>query len=94
MRSVWFIWRFRVLFERSCRNSSLKATTMQNGQNFSSLIPKKIAANRLGISVRTLERQIEAGNGPALVRIGSRVLIPEDALVIWIQARTVQPKAA
>jgi excisionase family DNA binding protein len=67
---------------------------MQHGQNFSNLIPKKTAAARLGVSVRTLERQIEAGTGPATARIGSRLLIPEDALAAWVQARIKQPKAA
>lgn len=66
---------------------------MQPG-SFSHLIPKPEVAKRLGISVRTLERQIEAGDGPAIVRIGSRVLIPESALVAWVSARTEQPRAA
>jgi excisionase family DNA binding protein len=66
---------------------------MQPGQ-FSNLIPKPEASRRLGISVRTLERQIEAGDGPAIVRIGSRVLIPEAALAAWVAARIEQPRAA
>lgn len=58
------------------------------------LIPKPEVAKRLGISIRTLERQIEAGDGPAIVRIGSRILFPEDALAAWVAARTKQPRAA
>lgn len=60
----------------------------------SNLLPKPEAARRLAISVRTLERQIDAGTGPAVTRIGSRVLIPEDALAAWVAARTEQPRAA
>ncbi|MEE3502638.1 helix-turn-helix domain-containing protein [Acidiphilium acidophilum] len=62
--------------------------------SFSTLLPKKDASRRLGISVRTLERQIEAGDGPAIVRIGSRILIPEAELAAWVAARTEQRRAA
>jgi excisionase family DNA binding protein len=67
---------------------------MQPGQNLPNLLPKKTAAARLGISVRTLERQIDAGTGPAIARIGSRILFPEDALAAWVSARIEQPRAA
>jgi excisionase family DNA binding protein len=74
-------------------NSQSETMTMQPGQFFN-LIPKPEAARRLGISVRTLERRIEAEDGPAIVRIGSRVLIPEDSLAAWVSSRTEQPRAA
>lgn len=82
-----------MVIERPCLTLSVKATTMQPG-SFPNLLPKKTAAARLGISVRTLERQIDAGTGPAIARIGSRILFPEDALAAWVSARTEQPRAA
>lgn len=73
--------------------TSQTETTMQDF-SFSRLLAKKDTARRLGISIRTLERQIEAGDGPAIVRIGSRILFPEDALAAWVAAHTEQPHAA
>jgi len=61
---------------------------------FPKLLTKKDAAKRLSVSVRTLERQIENGTGPAIARIGGRVLLPEDALAAWVSARIEQPAAA
>ncbi len=67
---------------------------MQTDSRSVTLLSKKDASARLGVSSRTLDRHIEAGDGPAIVRIGSRVLIPESALAAWVSARTEQPRAA
>jgi excisionase family DNA binding protein len=67
---------------------------MQNGSNSITLLSKKDAAARLNVSSRTLDRHIEAGVGPAVVRIGSRVLIPADALAAWVAERIEHPRAA
>lgn len=47
------------------------------------LISLSAAAERLGICKRTLARCIR-NRGLPVVRIGSRVLIAEDALAAWI----------
>ncbi|MGC9271757.1 helix-turn-helix transcriptional regulator [Acidiphilium sp.] len=67
---------------------------MQNGSPSITLLSKKDASARLGVSSRTLDRHIEAGDGPAIVRIGSRVLIPESALADWVSSRIEHPRAA
>ncbi|BBX33939.1 helix-turn-helix transcriptional regulator [Mycolicibacterium mageritense] len=46
------------------------------------------AAAVAGISKRHLEDQISEGNGPAVTRIGRRVLIRDDRLQDWIDQRT------
>ena len=57
----------------------------------SNLLTKLEAAKRINVSVRTLERLIDRGEGPPLARIGSRVLVPENHLAAWIEAHIEQP---
>lgn len=47
------------------------------------------AATYLGYSPKTLEKWRKNGEGPAFVRIGSRVRYRKEALDAWIAAREV-----
>lgn len=64
------------------------------GQTPQILLAKKTAAARCGVSVRTLERLIDRGDGPPVTRLGGRVLIPETGLAAWIAANTRQHRQA
>lgn len=49
------------------------------------------AAEIAQVHERTLQRQIEAGTGPTLTRIGKRILIRESDLKRWLD-RCRQPR--
>jgi excisionase family DNA binding protein len=51
------------------------------------LYTKREVAMRVRISERTLDRLIAKGTGPAITRIGSRVLFRADLLARWIEAQ-------
>jgi predicted DNA-binding transcriptional regulator AlpA len=56
------------------------------------ILTKRQSAERIGRSVRHLERLISEGEGPPLVRLGARAIgIDEDDLEAWIAARRVVP---
>jgi excisionase family DNA binding protein len=52
------------------------------------LLTKREAANRARVSERTFERVLATGTGPAVTRIGSRVLIRVDHFLAWIEGCT------
>ena len=54
-----------------------------------SLLTTKEAASRTRVHVATLRAWIRAGEGPPVTRLNGKRLIREDALVAWIEARTV-----
>jgi predicted DNA-binding transcriptional regulator AlpA len=57
-----------------------------------SIITKREAAKRGGISVRHLERLISVGEGPPLIRLGARKVGIADAdWAAWIASRRVVP---
>jgi excisionase family DNA binding protein len=51
------------------------------------LLSRNTVAARLGISIRTLERLLAAGEGPAFLRVGRRILFRDDLLIDWIASR-------
>ena len=54
------------------------------------LLSKKQLAEKIGRSVRHLERLISIGEGPTLIRVGVRaVAIDEDDGDAWIESRRV-----
>ena len=55
------------------------------------LMTRTEAAARLRVSVRTLDKRIAGGTGPAETRVGRRVLISEAALTAWIETQTTAP---
>ena len=52
------------------------------------IITRREAAERLRVSMRSLDKLVAEGAGPPAIRIGGRVLFTEDALAAWVQART------
>lgn len=46
--------------------------------------------DRLGLSVKTLANWRSAGIGPAYLKVGGRVLYPEDLLTEWLTERIVE----
>ena len=52
------------------------------------LLTKAEAAKRLRLSVRALERHIAGETGPAVTRLGGRVLFQEASLLALIETRT------
>jgi len=59
------------------------------------LLKEKQAAERLGVSRRTLQRWRLSGDGPPFVRIGPRrVAYAEAALAAWCERRTFHHRAA
>ena len=58
------------------------------------LLKETQAAERLGVSRRTLQRWRILGGGPPFVRIGPRrVAYPETALAAWCEGRTYRHRA-
>lgn len=58
----------------------------------SSILSKAQSARRLGTSVRQLERLNAAGEGPPIIRLGTRkVGILDSDLDAWIASRRVVP---
>jgi predicted DNA-binding transcriptional regulator AlpA len=56
------------------------------------ILTKKQSAERIGRSVRHLERLLSVGEGPPVVRLGARAVgIDEGDLEAWIAARRVVP---
>ncbi len=55
------------------------------------MLTRREAAARVKLHVRTLDCRIADGTGPAITKLGKRVLISEAALEAWIAAQTVQP---
>ena len=56
------------------------------------ILSKKQSAERIGRSVRHLERLIAVGEGPPVVRLGARAVgIDEGDLDAWIAGRRVVP---
>ena len=56
------------------------------------ILTKKQFAERVGRSVRHLERLISVGEGPPLVRLGARAVgIDEDDGDAWLASRRVVP---
>lgn len=51
------------------------------------------AAACVGISSEKLYLEIRAGNGPEVVRIGRRILIPPEKLASWFHGLSTKPKA-
>jgi len=59
------------------------------------LLKETQAAERLGVSRRTLQRWRISGDGPPFVRIGPRrVAYAEAALAAWCERRTFHHRAA
>jgi len=54
----------------------------------------KQAAERLNISVHTLNRMRSEGGGPEYLKIGAKVLYREADLIAWEQAHLVKNTAA
>ena len=54
------------------------------------ILTKEEAADRTRISRRMLDKQIRAGTGPAVTRIGGSVRIRDDELQAWLERCTVQ----
>lgn len=54
------------------------------------LLNEDRAAEILGVSVRTLQRQRVRGDGPRYVKIGKRVLYREEDLQAYIEGSTRQ----
>ena len=56
------------------------------------ILTKRQFAERIGKSVRHLERLISAGEGPPVIRLGPRAIgIEEDDGDAWIAARRMVP---
>ena len=56
------------------------------------ILTKKQSAERIGRSVRHLERLLAVGEGPPTTRLGARAVgIEEGDLDAWIAARRVTP---
>lgn len=58
------------------------------------ILPTKSAAERLGLSERTLERHRIAGTGPVFVKLGRSVRYLEADIDAWILARRVRSTSA
>jgi predicted DNA-binding transcriptional regulator AlpA len=57
------------------------------------LLTRAEAAQKARMSPRTLDLQVKAGTGPAVTRIGGRVLFCSDEFESWVRRQTVQPAA-
>jgi len=58
-------------------------------------LDENMAAERLGLSARSLQRFRATGDGPAYARLGlRRIGYAEEALTAWAAARTYQHRAA
>jgi predicted DNA-binding transcriptional regulator AlpA len=56
------------------------------------LLSRKQFAERIGRSVRHLDRMWSEGSGPPFIRIGSRVIaITEEDAAAWLKARRIVP---
>ena len=53
---------------------------------------RKEAAEQARISPRFLDKQIKAGCGPDVIRIGRRVLVRSDAFQAWLDGLTAQSR--
>ena len=58
------------------------------------LIDAKVAAHRLGVSIRTLRRLIDAGNGPRPIRVGRCLRWRSDQHTAWISAGCPKGRSA
>ena len=58
---------------------------MRNAQHHSHLIDEHEAAERLGLSVKTLRRWRWSGRGPAFRKLGSAVRYAEEDLAAFIE---------
>jgi excisionase family DNA binding protein len=58
--------------------------------NHAQLLSMNTAAEILGISRRHLAFMLARGDGPPVVRLGSRVLIRPDSLAAWLDQREQQ----
>ncbi len=58
------------------------------------LLNEDAAAEILGVSVRTLQRQRVRGDGPRYVKIGKRVLYREEDLQAYIESSIRQSTSA
>ena len=54
------------------------------------VLTKDEATGRARMSRRSLDRQIKAGTGPAVLRIGACVRLRSDSLQEWLEALTAQ----
>ncbi len=54
------------------------------------LLTANEVAKQARISRRTLDKRIKAGTGPAVLRMGCKVLVRSDALEAWLERLTVQ----
>jgi predicted DNA-binding transcriptional regulator AlpA len=58
-------------------------------------LTEEAAADRIGVSRKTLQRYRITGDGPPYVRIGPRrVAYPEEGIAAWAGARTFAHRAA
>lgn len=57
------------------------------------VLTKEEAADRARISRRMLDKQIRAGTGPAVTRIGGSVRVRSDELEAWLLRCTVPPRS-
>jgi len=56
---------------------------------------KAETANLLRISQRTLDRLIERGDGPKLIRLGSRrVIFARDEVIGWVERKEPEAEGA
>lgn len=68
------------------------ATPKQGVAKLSRILRKKEFAERMGRSVRHLERMISIGEGPPIIKLGPRAVgIDEDDGDAWIASRRVTP---
>lgn len=59
------------------------------------LVNERIVAERLGLSVKTVQKWRDAGHGPAWVRVGPRaVRYSERAIARYLEANERQPLRA
>lgn len=62
--------------------------------NLSDLLSRPEVAARSRVSVRTWDRLVSTGNGPALTRIGAQVFVREQHYETWLTGLSEQKPVA
>jgi predicted DNA-binding transcriptional regulator AlpA len=60
----------------------------------SNYLRRRQVAQKLGLSIRSIERLALDGGGPPFVVVGRIPLYPEDSLEAWLRARMVRSTSA
>ncbi len=72
-----------------------RSATKRRSDMHDQILDKRATAARAGVSVRTLERLDEEGEGPPRVRLGKRRIgYWESDLMAWLRSRTSSAKRA